>query len=376
MKIKELNSNKIKNSPYRILLSGGGTGGHIFPALAIADAIKLKNPKAQILFVGSKGKIEMSKVPEHGYDIIGIPIDGLQRKLSLKNIILPLKLVYAVLKALIIIKKFKPTVVIGTGGYVSGPVLFVAALKKIPTIIQEQNSISGLTNKILSRYVTHICVAYDNMQDYFPAKKIIFTGNPVRKQILDVKKLKNLGLEYFNLKSDVQTILCLGGSLGADTINSAILNSLDVIEDNNLQLIWQCGPNYYDKIKKTIRLEKYPNIIIKDFIENVQYAYAVADIIISRAGAMTIAELAIIGKAVILVPSPNVTNNHQTNNALALVKQKAAIYINNNQAEKDLIKTAVELSKNKKEQQKISKNLAKIARCDSSYIIAKLALSY
>ncbi|MEA3318372.1 MAG: undecaprenyldiphospho-muramoylpentapeptide beta-N-acetylglucosaminyltransferase [Bacteroidota bacterium] len=353
-----------------IIISGGGTGGHIFPAISIANALKKIDSEINILFVGAKGKIEMEKVPEAGYEIIGLPIAGFQRKLSYKNIILLFKLLKSLYISKRIIKKFKPNVVVGVGGYASAPVLFSANGMKIPTLIQEQNSYAGVTNKILARKAAKICVAYENMNKYFPNEKIVFTGNPVRQDLLNFISDKNKARDYFNLDKDKKVILILGGSLGARTINNSVIAKIKTLCDEDIQIIWQTGKNYYTDAVNSVKNIENKNIHIYDFIKRMDLAYASADIIISRAGAGTISELSLVGKPVILVPSPNVAEDHQTKNAMALVKNNAAILVKDKDADEKLINLVLELKSNEEKINNLAQNINKMAMPESAKIIA------
>lgn len=310
----------------RILLSGGGTGGHIYPAIAIANEIKLRYPDAQFLFVGAKDKMEMEKVPAAGYDIKGLWISGLQRKLTLKNLMFPVKLVHSLIKANSIINQFKPDVVIGTGGFASGPTLMRANSKGIPTLIQEQNSYPGITNKYLAKKARKICVAYDGLERFFPDEKIVKTGNPVRQDLLKVYKKKKVkeANEFFNVKKKKVTLLVLGGSLGARRINQLIEENLPLFQAQKIQLIWQCGRLYFEEYEKHNELK---NVQVHQFLDRMDLAYAAADIIISRAGASSVSELCIVGKPTLFIPSPNVAEDHQTKNAKSISDKHAAILL-------------------------------------------------
>lgn len=320
-----------------ILISGGGTGGHIFPAIAIANGIRVRIPEANILFVGAKGRMEMEKVPQAGYPIEGLWISGLQRKLDLKNLSFPFKLISSLAKANKIINKFKPDVVIGTGGYASGPLLYAASKKGIPTLILEQNSYPGITNKLLGRTVNKVCVAYNEMEKYFPKDKILITGSPIRKEINDLKVTKEEGVEYFDLNRDKTTILIIGGSQGAMRINEAIGEKLDDIVKDNIQLIWQTGKASYDIAKDYAESSvKRNHIKVVDFISRMDLAYAVADLVVSRAGAIAIAEIVAVNKPAIFIPLPSAAEDHQTKNAKALVKGHAAILVKENDAKEQL----------------------------------------
>jgi UDP-N-acetylglucosamine--N-acetylmuramyl-(pentapeptide) pyrophosphoryl-undecaprenol N-acetylglucosamine transferase len=359
----------------KIIISGGGTGGHVFPAISIANALKEINPEADILFVGANGKIEMEKVPEAGYNIIGLPIKGFERKYLLTNITRIFRLFESLLKAFSIIKKFKPDVVVGVGGYASGPVLKIAQRLNIPTVIQEQNSYAGVTNRLLAKKAVKICVAYDNMDKYFPPEKIVFTGNPVRNNIINNSISKNEAFEFFNLNPEQKTVLVIGGSLGAKTINSSIEKNIDIFISSNIQVLWQTGKLYYNDIITKYGYLKNKGIMIYDFINRMDMAYLVANIIISRAGAGTISELCIIGKAVILVPSPNVAEDHQSKNAMALVNKNAAIMVKDNEAENLLADVALSLINNNEKMKIISENIRKLAIFDSSSRIANEILN-
>lgn len=355
----------------RIIISGGGTGGHIFPAVAIANALKKLNPATEILFVGANGRMEMDKVPQAGYKIIGLDIQGIQRKAVWKNILFPVKLITSISKAAGIIKSFKPDAAVGVGGYASGPLLYAASLKGIPTLIQEQNSYAGITNKWLSKKAQKICVAFDEMDKFFPADKIVKTGNPVRKQSVDTAGKRDAAFQEFNLSPNKKTILVTGGSLGARTLNHSLLADLDKLIAADVQVIWQTGKVYYKGIIEKLGENYHPNIRILEFLNRMDLAYAAADIIISRAGAGTIAELCIIGKPVILVPSPNVAEDHQTKNAMALVQTNAAVFVTDRDAETTLIPKALSLLKDSAQQAKLSANISKLALPNADEVIAQ-----
>ncbi|MEN8885611.1 MAG: undecaprenyldiphospho-muramoylpentapeptide beta-N-acetylglucosaminyltransferase, partial [Winogradskyella sp.] len=316
-------------STYKFILSGGGTGGHIYPAIAIADELKLRYPNAEFLFVGASDRMEMDKVPQAGYKIEGLWISGIQRKLTLRNLAFPLKLIVSLLRSKKIIKTFKPNVVIGTGGFASGPLLQMATSKKIPTLIQEQNSYPGITNKLLAKKVNTICVAYEGLEQFFPKQKIKITGNPIRKDLLEVKSKHIEGKDAFTLIHSKKTLLVLGGSLGARRINELIEANIDFFESQNIQVLWQCGKLYYNQYKHYNQL---PNVQVHAFLSTMDLAYAAADVILSRAGAISVSELCIVGKPVIFIPSPNVAEDHQTKNAKSIADKNAAILIK----EKDL----------------------------------------
>ncbi|GIV29885.1 MAG: UDP-N-acetylglucosamine--N-acetylmuramyl-(pentapeptide) pyrophosphoryl-undecaprenol N-acetylglucosamine transferase [Bacteroidia bacterium] len=360
------------NKALNIILSGGGTGGHIYPAIAIANAIKELCPKCKMLFIGANGKMEMEKVPAAGYTIKGIDIIGLQRKITPKNLLLPYYLFKSMQQVKNIFNEFKPDAVIGTGGYVSFPVLFTAQMSSIPTFIQEQNAYAGLANKLLSKKAQKIFVAFDNMHHFFSKDKIILSGNPVRSDLIDIHQKKHEALTHFSLNEKYPTILVLGGSLGAGSINNTIAKNIDYFIQNNIQLIWQMGKNFYSHINSSLS-QKLNNSLIryKDFIYEMNWAYAAADIIVSRAGASTIAELQVVGKPAILIPSPNVTADHQTKNAQSLAEKNAAIIIKDNETGNKLIPQLHELLTNKKLQSGLSQNISQMAKPHAAQTIAK-----
>jgi len=349
----------------RVIISGGGTGGHIFPAIAIADALKKRIPDIEILFVGAKGRLEMEKVPAAGYPIKGLRISGLQRKLTLENLSFPYKVIKSIMDSRKIIKEFKPDVAVGVGGYASGPLLLTAACMKIPAVIQEQNSFPGKTNKWLSGRVDRICVAYDDMQQFFPADKIIMTGNPVRKEMVSIEGKKEEALQYFGLKDGLKTVLFIGGSLGARTINQSARGCLRLLTANRIQVIWQTGKFYYPETLPLISETYDVPVKIVDFISRMDYAYAAADIVVSRAGAIAVSELEIIGKPVILVPSPNVAEDHQTKNALSLVNKHAAILIKDIESVEKMGDEIMRLISDETLQAELAKNIKSIA-CSNS----------
>ena len=311
----------------RVILSGGGTGGHIFPALSIANEIRKRYPDSEILFVGALGRMEMEKIPAAGYKIVGLPVMGFPRKPSLKIFTFFNKLRQSASMANKIVKDFKPEVAIGVGGYASGPLLRAAANNKIPTLIQEQNSYAGITNKLLSKKAKTICVAYDKMQRFFPEKKIVFSGNPVRENLITGLQNKDEALKYFGLNGNERVVLIVGGSLGARSINNAVMKNLDFIAKSGVQVIWQTGAIYFEQIQNEIKDTKPANLQIHQFLSRMDFAYSAADLVISRAGAGTISELCLVGKPAILVPSPNVSEDHQTKNAMALVEKDAAVML-------------------------------------------------
>ena len=355
----------------KIIISGGGTGGHIFPAIAIANALKNIDPGIQILFVGAKGRMEMEKVPAAGYKIIGLDIRGIQRKSLWKNVMFPVKLLLSVRESVKIIKDFKPDAAVGVGGYASGPLLYAASLKGIPYLIQEQNSYAGVTNKWLGKKAQKICVAFDGMEKFFPYNRIIKTGNPIRKDAVNVAGKHMQALELFNLSAFKKTILITGGSLGARTLNDSVLAGLDKIIAADVQIIWQTGKFYYKSIIERLGENYHPDVRIVEFLNRMDLAYAAADIIISRAGAGTIAELCVLKKPVILVPSPNVAEDHQTKNALALVQENAAAFVADRDAATKLIDKALELLSDKETQKKLSDNIGKLAMPDADEVIAR-----
>lgn len=355
----------------KYIISGGGTGGHIFPAIAIANALKRIDPKAEILFVGASGRMEMEKVPAAGYKIIGLDIQGIQRGSIVKNLMFPFKVFNSLRKASRIIRDFKPDAAIGVGGYASGPLLFAASLSGIPTLIQEQNSYAGVTNKLLAKKAKKICVAFDGMEKFFPADKIIKTGNPIRKESVDITGKRLSAMELLRLSPDKKTILVTGGSLGARTLNNSIVAGLDKIIRADVQVIWQTGKVYYKGIIEKLGEEYHPNVRIMEFLNRMDLAYAAADVIISRAGAGTIAELCVVKKPVILVPSPNVAEDHQTKNALALVQENAALMVADRDAEAKLVDTALNLLNDKDKQKTISTNIGKLALPNADDVIAK-----
>jgi UDP-N-acetylglucosamine--N-acetylmuramyl-(pentapeptide) pyrophosphoryl-undecaprenol N-acetylglucosamine transferase len=340
-----------------ILLSGGGTGGHIYPAIAIANELRHRNPNAKFLFVGADDRMEMEKVPQAGYKIKGLNISGFQRSLTIKNLTFPFKLIQSLHRAKNIIKKFKPNIVIGTGGFASGPTLYMANKKNIPSLIQEQNSYPGITNKLLAKKVQKICVAYDNLESYFPKKKIIKTGNPVRQDLLEISTKREEALNYYNLDKNKRTIVILGGSLGSRVINQTIEKNLKTIINNNVQIIWQTGKLYFEDYNKYDTKE---DVQVLAFIQRMDLLYAAADIIISRAGAGSISELCIVGKPVIFIPSPNVAEDHQTKNALAITQEEAALMIKENDL-KDFMKILEGLIKSEAKQNLLKINIKKMA---------------
>ena len=358
----------------RVIISGGGTGGHIFPAVSIANAIKELRPDAQILFVGAEGRMEMQRVPDAGYKIIGLPIAGFDRRHLWKNFAVLVKLARSQWKARSIIKEFRPQVAVGVGGYASGPTLKTAGMMGVPTLIQEQNSYAGVTNKLLAQKARKICVAYDGMEKFFPKEKILMTGNPVRQNLLEKSISREDAVRSFGLNPEKKTILILGGSLGARSINDAIIASLPQIRESaeQVQFIWQTGKLYFKEMTEKInQAGGLPNLFVSDFIKDMASAYAAADLVISRSGAGSISEFCLLHKPVILVPSPNVAEDHQTKNALALSDKDAAIYIKDAEAKGKLIDTALKTVINTEKLKVLSKNIEKLALPDSATIIAK-----
>ncbi|AOC93947.1 UDP-N-acetylglucosamine--N-acetylmuramyl-(pentapeptide) pyrophosphoryl-undecaprenol N-acetylglucosamine transferase [Flavobacterium anhuiense] len=343
---------------YKFILSGGGTGGHIYPAIAIANELKLQFPDAEFLFVGAKDKMEMQKVPQAGYEIKGLWIAGLQRKLTLQNLMFPLKLASSLLESKRIIKKFKPNVVIGTGGFASGPLLQAAGSAGIPTVVQEQNSYPGITNKLLSKKANAICVAYQNLERFFPKEKIVLTGNPVRQDLIDIESKRDEAVAFYGLDPNKKTLLVLGGSLGARRINQLIEKELQNFLSQDVQVIWQCGKLYFEEYKKY----NQPNVKVVDFIERMDFVYAASDVIISRAGASSVSELCIVGKPVIFIPSPNVAEDHQTKNAQAIVDAKGAILLKESELDSQFSIVFEALLKDHGKQKQLSDNIKKLAK--------------
>lgn len=365
----------------RVIISGGGTGGHIFPAVSIANAIRLQHPDAKILFVGAEGRMEMQRVPAAGYEIIGLPVAGFDRKHLLRNISVLIKLMRSQLKARRIVKAFQPDVAVGVGGYASGPTLKVAGMMGIPTLIQEQNSYAGVTNKLLAKQASKICVAYEGMERFFDKEKIILTGNPVRQGLLQHNMSREDAVRSFQLDPAKKTVLIIGGSLGARTINNCVMQGLDKIRQSGVQFIWQTGKIYISEARAAVsRAGELPMLHTTDFIADMAAAYRAADLVISRAGAGSISELCLLGKPVILVPSPNVAEDHQTKNALALVNKEAALYVKDAEAGVKLLDTAIATVQQPDTLNKLSTNIAKLAFKDSANVIAgevwKLATTY
>ncbi len=342
---------------YRFILSGGGTGGHIYPAVAIANELKRRHPDAEFLFVGAKDKMEMEKVPQAGYEIKGLWISGLQRKLTLKNLMFPFKVISSLLGARKIVKQFKPHVAIGTGGFASGPLLRVAAGVGIPCVLQEQNSFAGITNKLLAGKAERICVAYDGMEKFFPKEKIVKTGNPIRMDLVDLKSDKKEAIAFFGLDANKKTLLVLGGSLGARRINQLVEKELGFFEEQGLQVVWQCGKLYHEEFKKY----DSDNVKVLPFVNRMDLAYTVADVIISRAGAGSVSELCLVGKPVIFIPSPNVAEDHQTKNASALVAENAAIMMKESELDGSFENGFAQLMESEEMQKNLGQNIKKLA---------------
>jgi UDP-N-acetylglucosamine--N-acetylmuramyl-(pentapeptide) pyrophosphoryl-undecaprenol N-acetylglucosamine transferase len=358
----------------RVLISGGGTGGHVFPAIAIADAVKAALPGAEILFVGAQGKLEMEKVPKAGYRIEGLWISGVQRKLTLRNLLVPFKLVVSLLKARRLIREFRPDVAVGVGGYASGPTLEMACRMGVPALIQEQNSYAGATNRLLGAKVDRICVAYEGMERYFPSEKIVLTGNPVRDAIRNSRATREEGLAFFDLDPNKKTILIVGGSLGARSLNEAMAKQAALLVENpQVQVLWQCGALYIERFGEceTARL---PQVRIMPFIDRMDLAYAAADLIVSRAGALAISELCLVGKPAVLVPSPNVAEDHQTKNALALVQKDAAILVKDAEAAQWIIRKALEILNDTSKANTLGKNILSLAKPRAAEDIAEQIL--
>ena len=355
----------------RIIVSGGGTGGHIFPAVSIANQLRSQlKDDVELLFVGALGRMEMERVPKEGYDIVGLPVQGFIRKATLQNFVVLWNLLKSLRMARKVVRDFKPHAVVGVGGYASGPLARVAAKHGVPVLLQEQNSYAGVTNKLLAKLATKICVAYEGMERFFPSEKLILTGNPVRQNIVESKITKKEAVTYFNLKTDVKVILSVGGSLGARTINQSIEAHLSEIAKSNVQLIWQTGKHFKSQAEDAVLKAGASNVYVTDFISRMDMAYAAADLLISRAGASTISELCLIGKPCILVPSPNVAEDHQTKNAQALQKNTAAVMVRDADAKVELIAKALALVEDETNLSILSANALKMALPDSAKIIA------
>lgn len=352
------------------MVSGGGTGGHIYPAISIAQALQELHPDVELLFVGAEGKMEMTKVPDAGYRIVGLWISGIQRSLSLQNLMFPFKVISSVIKSFSLIRSFRPDAVVGVGGYASGPLLFAATRKHVPTLIQEQNSYAGLTNKWLAGAVDKICVAHDGLEKYFPKEKLVVTGNPVRNTILLPAERKSEAYQFFGLDPQKRTLLIVGGSLGARSVNEFVLAGFGRLADSPYQVIWQTGGYYYQEMLRRVPMPA-SNVIIKDFVREMHYAYAVADVVISRAGALSIAELMLTGKPSILVPSPNVAEDHQTINTQALVARQAAVLVKDSEGRERLLDVAFELMEDDIRKKELSENIKAMSHPDAAMDIAK-----
>jgi UDP-N-acetylglucosamine--N-acetylmuramyl-(pentapeptide) pyrophosphoryl-undecaprenol N-acetylglucosamine transferase len=349
-------------TPYRLIISGGGTGGHIFPAVAIANEFRERHPDAQILFIGAKGRMEMTRVPEAGYKIIGLWISGLQRTATMSNLLFPVKVVVSFIRATFIIKRFRPHAVVGTGGYASGPIMLAATRFGIASVAQEQNSFAGMVNKQVGGKVSRICVAYEGMEKYFPKDKIVLTGNPVRKDILVIAPKRERALMRFGFDANKRTLLIIGGSLGAKTINESILAGIEKLIDAQVQVIWQTGKGYYQAVSQQVTKYDLRKVRVVDFLKEMDLAYAAADVVISRSGALAVSELCIAEKPCILVPSPNVAEDHQTKNAMALVEKQAAQFVADKEAKATLVDEAMKLLFDEQRANTLSQNIAKLAK--------------
>jgi UDP-N-acetylglucosamine--N-acetylmuramyl-(pentapeptide) pyrophosphoryl-undecaprenol N-acetylglucosamine transferase len=358
----------------KVIISGGGTGGHIFPAISIANEIRTRFPEADILFVGALGKMEMERVPAAGYRIVGLPVIGFPRKFSFKMLTFFLKLFKSMLLANQIISDFKPDIAVGVGGFASGPVLKAAVRKGVPAVLQEQNSYAGITNKLLAAKVNKICVAYPKMEQYFPADKIVLTGNPVRGNLIDAIVSKKEGLEYFKLVAEKQVVLIVGGSLGARTLNESVMGNLELIKKTEVQIIWQTGSYYFKEMVERMEKNRPENLYPMEFVSRMDLAYAAADVVISRAGAGTISELCLLGKPSVLVPSPNVAEDHQTKNARSLVNNQAALLINDADSMDDLFIETFKLLNDKAQLKSLSENILKLGRPNAAKDIVDVIL--
>ncbi len=346
----------------KVIISGGGTGGHIFPAIAIADELKRRNPNVEILFVGAEGKMEMEKVPAAGYTIKGLPIVGFKRKFALSNFILPFKIIGSLLKARKIVKEFNPEVAVGVGGYASGPLLKSATMKKVPSMVQEQNSFPGKTNKILSKSVQKICVAYDGLERFFPQEKIVLTGNPTRRDMVMIDGKKGEAYKFYDFDPAIKTVLVIGGSLGARTLNESVIAKLDQLKLSGIQVLWQCGKLYNERLTEELKNTDLGAIKKVQFIDRMDLAYAMADVVISRAGAISVSELCLVKKPTILIPSPNVAEDHQTKNAMALVEKGAAILVKDVEAIDRMVPAVLELLDDSAKCKELSTNIEKLGR--------------
>ncbi|MFT5858325.1 MAG: UDP-N-acetylglucosamine--N-acetylmuramyl-(pentapeptide) pyrophosphoryl-undecaprenol N-acetylglucosamine transferase [Flavobacteriaceae bacterium] len=353
----------------KAIISGGGTGGHIFPAIAIADELKRRYPEVEILFVGAEGKMEMEKVPAAGYKIIALPIVGFKRKLALSNFILPFKIIGSLLKARKIIKTFNPDVAVGVGGYASGPLLKSATMKKVPSMVQEQNSFPGKTNKILSKSVQKICVAYDGLERFFPKEKIVLTGNPTRRDMVIIEGKESEAYKFYGFDPSKKTILIIGGSLGARTLNESVIVQLDALKSSEVQVLWQCGKLYNQRLTEELSEVDLGAVKMVQFIDRMDLAYAMADVVISRAGAISVSELCLVKKPTILIPSPNVAEDHQTKNAMALVEKDAAILVKDIEAKEKMILAALDLLKDEARRNELARNIEQLGKPNATQSI-------
>lgn len=367
-KTKKKEEGRLSWPKINVIISGGGTGGHIFPAVAIAQALMRLNPQNEILFVGAQGRMEMEKVPAAGFRIIGLNISGIQRRLTLSNLTLPFKIIASLWKARSIVRSFRPDVAVGVGGYASGPLLFAATGQGVPALIQEQNSFAGVTNRILAKRVKKICVAYEGMERYFPQEKIMLTGNPVRTDLVDIAQKRSQALAHFGLSSDKPVVLVIGGSLGARTINQSIADGIPSLLKHDIQLIWQTGKSGFAAAQASV---SNPAVKVFDFITKMDLAYAAADVVVSRAGASSVSEIAIAGKASILVPSPNVAEDHQTKNAMALVQRSAALMVRDANAREQLIGQILSLVSDQVQREKLASAVSAMALPDAAHTIAQ-----
>lgn len=354
----------------KFIISGGGTGGHIFPAISIANALKKKRPEAEFLFVGAEGRMEMEKVPNAGYEIVGLPVSGFNRSSILKNFKVLVRLFKSLRMAKKVVKDFKPDVAVGVGGYASGPTLFMAHQLGIPTVLQEQNSYAGVTNKLLAKKAAKICVAYENMDRFFPKESIILTGNPVRQDFLEVAPKAQEAYDFFHFTPAKKTLLIVGGSLGARTINQSVIAGLQKLKEAGIQVLWQTGKNYFEDAKKAYEPYQTEDIVVTDFVKRMDYAYAMADLVISRAGASSISELCLLGKSTILVPSPNVSEDHQTKNAQALSTRGAAVMVADKDAKEQLVDEALRLISDESKLNELGANAQAMAQLNSADRIA------
>ncbi|MCB0480016.1 MAG: undecaprenyldiphospho-muramoylpentapeptide beta-N-acetylglucosaminyltransferase [Flavobacteriales bacterium] len=358
----------------KVIISGGGTGGHIFPAIAIANAIKKRHPNTEVLFVGAKGRMEMEQVPKAGYRIEGLWISGIQRNLSFKNLLFPIKVISSLWKAYSILKKFKPNVVVGTGGYASGPMLKIASMNGIPTVVQEQNSYAGITNKLLGKTVDKVCVAYEDMERFFPAEKVVLTGNPVRKEVVSIEGKREKAFEFFGLDPSIKTVLVVGGSLGAKAVNDSLIPHIPEFDENQIQLIWQTGKVSFQEVAEAVSHSHSKGIKVHQFIAQMDLAYAAADLVVSRAGAIAVSEICLTGKACVLVPLPTAAEDHQTKNAIALAQHDAAIIVRNSDAPHMLFQKLLDLIHNEEELSKLQNNIRPLGMENSDDKIADVVI--